>query len=297
MIALNTCRFAGSILVRTVGDDRSQEDYLRFKLLCDANQEVPLYLAQQQTPLDMLKTVTMREIRTIAERLKSLKLIPGHNLKTAQLNYGEDPETRGKLHQALSALGAEYIDSDGELLQDSFKFQLRDQYLKQFGLPLEREILKLLKQKKLTLAVAESATGGLVSSRLTDIPGCSYAVNHNFVTYCNEAKIQSLGVDADYVNTQGPYNPKTAIEMAEGVQRVTGAKVGLSFTGLAGCNKWDDSFAGKVYIGLSGLTPKPIVKLVSVDAALPRPMKKQLFSEYGLIYLKQYLEGRLKPEQ
>jgi PncC family amidohydrolase len=215
-------------------------------------------------------------------------------MKTATIDYGEDAELRGKLNMALSGVGAHYIDTDGELFKPGFVIQLRDQFLNRFGLPMEREIIRMLKERKLTLSTAESATGGLISTRLTGIRGSSYFIKHNIVTYCNEAKSSALGVDAKFLAKNGPYNERTAADMATGICKATGAKVGLSITGLAGCNKWGDDFAGVAFIGLAGLSDKPIVRRVQVDADLPREVKKQLFSEYSLVFLKQYLEGTLE---
>lgn len=301
---LNSCRFSGSVVVRTVGDHRSQEDYLRTQLIPKLGETVAPYLQNQQSVLELVKTVTTGSIKALMAKLASSAASPtqaprltlGHNLKTATIDYGENPRLRGEIHQALLAVGADFIDTDGEIFKPGFQLQLRDQFLDQFGLPLEREILRLLKEKQLTLATAESATGGLVSSRLTDIKGSSYSVQHNMVTYCNQAKTKAFGIDAGFLEKEGPYNERTAAEMAEGVLNATGAKVGIALTGLAGCNKWGDDCVGLVYIGLAGLTDKPIVKKVTVDADLPRTMKKQLFSEYGLTYLKLYLEGKLTDE-
>jgi PncC family amidohydrolase len=284
-----------------MSDPRHQEDYLKAQVTPLPGTIIPPYLQSQQTVRDLLKTVTMTHVKGIVKRLTPAKpdkantpqLTIGHNLKTATIDYGENVTLRGQLHQALLEVGADFIDTDGDIFKPGFKIQLQEQFLQGLGHPLEREILKLLKEKNLTLATAESATGGLVSSRLTDIRGSSYFVKHNIVTYCNEAKTNALGVDADFLAKEGPYNERTAADMAEGVRKATGAKVGLAFTGLAGCNKWGDDFAGVVFIGLAGLSDKPIVKRVQVDADLPRTLKKQLFSEYGLVFLKHYLQGNL----
>ncbi len=294
---IGACRFSGEIRVQTVGDNRLQQDYLKAKLVAKSKDAIPPYLEAQESVIELLKTTTVGQLRAIVKKYTSRKLpltlTLGHNLKSATMDYGENPKLRGQLHQALAETGADFIDTDGVLHPLSFKLQLRDQFLKPFGLPLEREIVKLLFKKKLTMATAESATGGLISSRLTDIRGSSHCVNHNIITYSNEAKTKALAVDADFLAENGPYNRRTAADMATGIRQATGAKIGLSITGLAGCNRWGDDFAGAAFSGLDGLSKEPIVKRVQVDAALHRTMKKQLFSEYALTFLKQYILGVL----
>ncbi len=99
---------------------------------------------------------------------------------------------------------------------------------------LEEELGQILKEKKLTIATAESCTGGLVSSRLTDVSGSSEYVMLNFVTYANEAKHNVLGVSWDILNNFGAVSQECAQSMAEGLNRVTGCDVALCTTGIAG---------------------------------------------------------------
>lgn len=99
---------------------------------------------------------------------------------------------------------------------------------------LEEELGQILKEKKLTIATAESCTGGLVSSRLTDISGSSDYVMLNFVTYANEAKNKVLGVSWDILNDYGAVSEQCAKAMAEGLQKATGCDVALCTTGIAG---------------------------------------------------------------
>lgn len=84
------------------------------------------------------------------------------------------------------------------------------------------------------LAVAESCTGGLVSKRLTDLPGSSLYMNGAFVTYADEAKVDILGVEAAAIRMWGAVSGEVAAQMARGVARVFRADVGLGITGVAG---------------------------------------------------------------
>ena len=99
---------------------------------------------------------------------------------------------------------------------------------------LEGETVKLLLNKKQTLAVAESCTGGLVASLLVNYPGISAAFMEGLVTYSNEAKIRALRVNPETIEKFGAVSEETAREMAEGIARRAGTDIGLSTTGVAG---------------------------------------------------------------
>ncbi len=98
----------------------------------------------------------------------------------------------------------------------------------------EKEIGKILTQKKLSVSCAESCTGGLLSSRLTDISGSSNYINQNFVTYANEAKINILGVNNETINKFGVVSEQVALEMAEGLLNKYNCDIAISTTGIAG---------------------------------------------------------------
>ena len=99
---------------------------------------------------------------------------------------------------------------------------------------LEAVVGKLLEEKGLTLAVAESCTGGLLSKRLTDIPGCSSYYLGGVCSYSNQVKINVLGVDGTLIARNGAVDPLVAEQMARGVARVIGSDIGVGITGIAG---------------------------------------------------------------
>ncbi|CZR96744.1 MULTISPECIES: competence/damage-inducible protein A [Clostridioides] len=99
---------------------------------------------------------------------------------------------------------------------------------------LEDAVAKLLVEKNLTIAVAESCTGGLVSSSLINYSGISSVFLEGCVTYSNEAKMKRLGVKRETLEDFGAVSEQTAIEMAEGVAKGLGANIGISTTGVAG---------------------------------------------------------------
>ena len=99
---------------------------------------------------------------------------------------------------------------------------------------LEEELGKYLIENNLTIATAESCTGGLLSSRLTDVSGSSEYVKLNFVTYANEAKHKILGVSWDILNNYGAVSEECAEAMANGLYAVTNCDIALCTTGIAG---------------------------------------------------------------
>jgi len=99
---------------------------------------------------------------------------------------------------------------------------------------LARSLLDLCRMRKLTIATAESCTGGMVAGALTDIPGSSDVIDRGFVTYSNEAKRAMLGVKATTLATFGAVSKETATAMAIGALERAGVDLAVSITGVAG---------------------------------------------------------------
>jgi nicotinamide-nucleotide amidase len=122
---------------------------------------------------------------------------------------------------------------------------------------LARRIILKLREAGAMVAVAESLTGGLVVSRLIDIPRASEAVAGGVVTYATELKARLLGVDQALLDESGPVHASVAAQMAEGVREllaVDGMAVeyGLSTTGVAGPEPQDGHEPGEVFIAIAG---------------------------------------------
>ena len=116
---------------------------------------------------------------------------------------------------------------------------------------LETVVAEQLLRKQLTLAVAESCTGGLIVSELVEYPGISAVLLEGCVTYSNEAKMRRLGVKAETLAKYGAVSEETAREMAEGIAKTSGAAIGLATTGVAGPESSEGKQVGLVYIALS----------------------------------------------
>ena len=101
-------------------------------------------------------------------------------------------------------------------------------------LPLAREIIALCTERGLTIATAESCTGGLVAGILTEIPGSSAVVDRGFVTYSNRAKSELLGVPAALIEVVGAVSEEVARAMAEGALARSPADLAIAVTGIAG---------------------------------------------------------------
>jgi len=120
------------------------------------------------------------------------------------------------------------------------------------GEPLEQIVGDTLRAQHLTLAVAESCTGGLLGHRITNVAGSSDYFLGGVISYSNAAKEQLLGVTATTLAAYGAVSQAAAQEMAQGVRRLLGAHIGLSVTGIAGPGGGTpDKPVGLVYIGLS----------------------------------------------
>jgi nicotinamide-nucleotide amidase len=102
------------------------------------------------------------------------------------------------------------------------------------GAPVEQVLGRLLRRKGLTLAVAESCTGGLVGDRVTNVPGSSDYFKGGIIAYSDDAKKKLLGVRGQTLRKWGAVSEQTVREMAEGVCSRLGADVGVAVSGIAG---------------------------------------------------------------
>jgi len=117
---------------------------------------------------------------------------------------------------------------------------------------LEKVIGDHLREEGWKLSIAESCTGGLISDRITNVPGSSDYFEGGMVTYSNESKAKYLGIPLDYIKKYGAVSPQVARKMAQGVRKAFNTTFGLSTTGVAGpTGGTKRSPVGRVFIGLA----------------------------------------------
>jgi nicotinamide-nucleotide amidase len=144
----------------------------------------------------------------------------------------------------------------------------------------------------MTIAVAESCTGGLIADRLTNIPGSSAFFERGIVCYSNAAKTSLLGVPEEVIREHGAVSAETARLMAEGVRRIAATDLGLSVTGIAGPSGGsEEKPVGTVHIALSdGETTFCRQHALRWD----RRRNKTGASQAALLLLQRYLKGEIR---
>ena len=126
---------------------------------------------------------------------------------------------------------------------------------------LADQFLKACARRKILVATAESCTGGMIMSVLTDIPGSSSMVDRGFVTYSNEAKIEMIGVSPETLDKYGAVSEQTALEMAAGALTRSKAGIALSVTGIAGPDGGsEEKPVGLVWFGLALTGHAPVAE-------------------------------------
>lgn len=110
------------------------------------------------------------------------------------------------------------------------------------------ELVGSLAARSLTVAAAESLTGGLLTALLTEVPGSSAVVRGGLVVYATELKHRLAGVEAELLERHGPVHPEVAVQLARGAAGACGAAIGLGLTGVAGPDRQHDVEVGTCYV-------------------------------------------------
>lgn len=157
---------------------------------------------------------------------------------------------------------------------------------------IEARIGRILRERRMKIAVAESCTGGHIANRITNIQGASEYFDMGFVTYSNDSKELYLFVPEEIIAEKGAVSSEVAAAMAEGVREATEADVTLSVTGVAGPGGGTpEKPVGTVYVGIATKDGTFVHKfLFSGD----RLSIKEQTSEEALKMVLDYLEGRLR---
>lgn len=157
---------------------------------------------------------------------------------------------------------------------------------------LAGNVVGRMTERGLTLAVAESCTGGLITDRLTDIPGSSAFLERGVVTYSNASKSDLLGVPKEMIRRHGAVSTETARCMAEGVRKSAGTDLGLAVTGIAGpSGGTEEKPVGTVFVALAEGTRTFCTPYVF---RWERRRNKVYSSQAALLMLWRYLTGELR---
>ena len=153
---------------------------------------------------------------------------------------------------------------------------------------LEAVVVKLLKQRKQTLATAESCTGGLIANRITNVSGASEVFLVGYVTYANSAKSDVLNVDSKLIDNYGAVSEPVARAMAEGARTRASSTYALATTGIAGpTGASDEKPIGTVYIALASENSETVTRKFVFPT--DRETFKQLASQAALDLLRRRL--------
>jgi nicotinamide-nucleotide amidase len=190
--------------------------------------ELKKRLSGQTIRIRNLMTTGVAE-STLFDQLDNLPEI----LKLAQVAFL--PSLFGvKIRLLTTAASAEAADGLLRRAEAMVKEKIGGSIYAEDDVPLEVAVARLLLERKATISVAESCTGGMVGNLLTNIPGSSNFFERGLITYSNRAKIELLGVPSQVIEKHGAVSSETAVAMAEGVRRAAGTDYGAAITGIAG---------------------------------------------------------------
>jgi nicotinamide-nucleotide amidase len=152
---------------------------------------------------------------SVHERLSFRAHFPDLTLRLTSVGGDQEKQAFAKHSEEIRRILGQHVYAEGDVT-------------------MEECVGRLLLERKLTLALAESCTGGLISRRITRIAGSSAYYLGGAVTYANQAKVNFLGVDPITLEKHGAVSEQTALEMSRGIRERTGASIALSVTGIAG---------------------------------------------------------------
>jgi nicotinamide-nucleotide amidase len=158
-----------------------------------------------------------------------------------------------ELHLTASGTSEAEVEQAIETLAGGMRGLLGERIFSEDGRELPAVVAALLAERGLTLAVAESCTGGLLAERLTRTPGASAWFERGYLTYSNRAKSELLGIAAELIEAEGAVSEAVAAAMAAGARRAAGVDVGVGITGVAGPDGGGaDKPVGLVFLALEG---------------------------------------------
>lgn len=253
----------------------------------------PMFLERVAPYLQALSGATIRS-RTL--KVFGMGESAVEQLLREQMNAMENPTLApyaktGEVELRITAKAAS--DREAETLMDPVEERVRavlgDMVYGVNVKSLEEVTLKLLREKGLTFACAESCTGGLVAKRMTDLPGASAAFKGGAVTYCNQAKAKLLGVSQALLDEHGAVSAQVAQAMAQGARTVFGSDLAVATTGVAGPDKDDrGNPVGLVFVALA--TPEGVC-CRQTQLGLSRERVRITAAHHAFDLARRYLQG------
>lgn len=155
-------------------------------------------------------------------------------------------------------------------------------------MPLAQQVLAAAHAHSETIVIAESCTGGLLTSALTDTPGASSIVDSGFVTYSYASKTSMLSVKPETLLTHGAVSSEVALEMAQGALRASTASLAIAITGVAGPQDSESKPAGTVWFAIVG--PSESVSELVEFGAIGRDQVRKASVEHALSLLLRVLK-------
>jgi len=235
-----------------------------------------------------LQTIGIPEAK-LAERIGDLESIvrdgPGFSVKLAFLPSNYEVRLRITVETTSRSKALALVRNAEKIIKEkakSFIYSYDEN-------PIQKEIGRILRKRKMTLAVAESCTGGLIASKITDIAGSSDYFREGVVTYSNKAKQRILGVKSATLEDYGAVSKKTAVEMAVGIRKRSHSDVAISTTGIAGpSGGTKEKPIGLVWIGYTDKKKSFAKKFIFTKE---RFRNKEIMSKMALEVLRRELLG------
>lgn len=257
-----------------------------------------------------MERMWQKEVQPELERRSSGEVLVTRTIKTVGIGEGTVDEMAKPLYETPGIGIGTYARADGVHLRIGAKARTREEAWERIR-PVEQEMERIfgtaiwgrdedtlegyiasqMHERKTTLAVMESCTGGLMSNTLTDVPGSSDYFAAGFVTYQTQQKID-LGVPADVIIQFGAVSPETARAMAEAARQKAGADYGVGITGVAGPDPQDGIPPGTVHVAVA--TPEGGTHSLSMTMNQGRQAVKRRAVTTSLLLLRRALLGELR---
>jgi nicotinamide-nucleotide amidase len=253
------------------------------------------------------KLMTSLPERHMAKRMLRMALIPESQVdaRTAPI-YKLYPDVETTILAGSGEIQLHFVcvkQSDAEAqarvneLVEKIEAEMGEAIFSSHGESLEEVVLLMLGLRHLTLAAAESCTGGLLAQRLTAVPGSSRYFLGGAVVYADALKTTFADVPEELVRTEGPVSAAVASALAEGIRKRTGASAGVSITGIAGPGPGapgpdEDKPIGLVYVGIS-FADDGVTKVTELNLTGERERIRLWASQHALEQLRRRLLERV----